>query len=62
MSLEFELPLISFIFVLMLCVVYFSKKKVGLVENRFFGIILSCSLINTVIDTFIHFLLIFLVY
>jgi len=56
MSLEFELPLISFIFVLMLCVVYFSKKKVGLVENRFFGIILSCSLINTVIDTFIHFL------
>ena len=56
MSLEFELPLISFIFVLMLCVVYFSKKKVGLVENRFFSIILSCSLINTIIDTFIHFL------
>ena len=54
MSLEFEVPLISFIFILILSVNYFVKKKVNLLENRPYKIILVCSLIETFLDTGLH--------
>ena len=44
-SLEFELPLVSLLFILILNVVYFSKKKVNLVENKAYAAILVISLI-----------------
>lgn len=53
-SLEFELPLFSFIFILLLSIVYFLKKKVKLVENKAYEIILVSSLIASFIDTIIH--------
>ena len=34
MTYEFELPLVSLVFVLILAIVYFSKKKVNLLENK----------------------------
>ncbi len=54
MSLEFELPLVSFIFLLILNIIYFSKKRVDLPENKLYKIILICSLAETFIDTIIH--------
>ncbi len=54
MSLEFELPLVSFLFVLIISIVYFSKKKVDLPENKAYKIILICSIVEISIDLFIH--------
>lgn len=56
MSLEFELPMVCMLFMLMLLIVYFSKEKVKLVENKFFEVILICSMGETVINTITHFL------
>ena len=53
-SLEFEIPLISFIFILLLSIVYFSKKKVKLIENKTYEVILISSLISSILDTIIH--------
>ena len=55
-SLEFELPLFSFIFILLLSITYFLKKKVKLVENKTYEVILVSSLIASFIDTVIHFI------
>ena len=54
MSLEFELPLVSFIFLLILNIIYFSKKRVDLPENKLYKVILICSLLEALIDTVIH--------
>ena len=54
MSLEFELPLVSLIFLLILNIIYFSKKRVDLPENKLYKIILVCSLLEAFIDTIIH--------
>lgn len=56
MSLEFEIPLVSLIFVVILNVIYFSKKRLDLVENRPYKIILLASLLFSLIDTTIHFI------
>ena len=55
MSLEFEIPLVAFIFILILNIAYFTKKRIDLVENRPYKVILVCSLIVSFIDTIIHF-------
>lgn len=55
MSLEFELPLFSFVFILLLNIIYFSKKKINLIENRLYEIILICSLFASLLDTILHF-------
>ena len=54
-SLEFELPLVSFIFILLLSIVYFSKRKVKLIENKTYEVILVSSLISSFVDTIVHF-------
>ena len=56
LSLEFELPLISFIFIVLLSFVYFAKKKVNLIENKMYEVILVCSLISSFVDMIIHFI------
>ena len=56
MSLEFEIPLVAFIFILILNIAYFTKKRIDLVENRPYKVILVCSLIVSFIDTIIHFI------
>ncbi|MGM9881718.1 MAG: hybrid sensor histidine kinase/response regulator [Bacilli bacterium] len=56
MTLEFELPLVSLIFIIILCIIYFSKKRVNLTENKPYEVILVCSLIEALIDTIIHFI------
>ena len=54
MSLEFELPLFSFIFVLILNIAYFSKKRIILIENKCYEGILKLSLLFTILDTIAH--------
>ena len=56
MTYEFELPLVSLVFVLILAIVYFSKKKVNLLENKMYEKILICSLVEITINTIIHFI------
>lgn len=56
MTYEFELPLVSLVFVIILAIVYFSKKKIDLVENKMYEKIIICSLIEIVINTVIHFI------
>lgn len=55
-SLEFELPLFSFIFILLLAFIYFSKEKVKLIENKTYEVILVSSLIASFLDTIAHFI------
>jgi len=55
-SLEFELPLFSFIFILLLSVIYFSKEKVNLIENKTYEVILVSSLVASFLDTVAHFI------
>ncbi len=54
MSLEFELPLVSFIFILIINIIYFTKKRVDLPENKLYKVILIASLAEALIDTVIH--------
>ena len=54
-SLEFELPLFSFIFIFLLMIVYFSKRKVNLIENKTYEVILISSFIASLLDTIVHF-------
>ena len=54
MNLEFELPLFSMLFILLLNIIYFSKKKIKLLENRTYEIILILSLLTSFLDTFVH--------
>ncbi len=56
MSLEFEMPLVSLIFIILLGGIYFSKKRIKLVENKTYELILIFSFLEIVIDTVIHFI------
>lgn len=53
-SLEFELPLVSCVFIALLLGVYFVKQNVKLPENKMFDVILIASLLEALLDTFIH--------
>ena len=35
-SMEFEIPFISFLFIIMLIIVYMSKEKINSIENKIF--------------------------
>ena len=51
MSFEFELPLISLVII---AIVYFSKEKVRLVENKAYEVILISSIVGAILDTIVH--------
>ncbi|MBQ9018789.1 MAG: response regulator [Bacilli bacterium] len=54
MSLEFEIPLVSSIFILILGIVYFLKPKIGLLENRYYSNILVLSFIECLLSVIAH--------
>lgn len=54
MPLEYQVPLVSFLFIFIINIVYFLKRKVNLIENKSYGIILIASLIISIIDTTLH--------
>ncbi len=55
-TMEFELPLIATFLLIMLCYFYFSKKRIILIENRTYEVMLITSLVCSIIDTVIHFI------
>ena len=56
MSLEFEVPLISTIFILILGSIYFTKPKIGLLENRYYGNMVILSFIECLLSVIAHFI------
>ena len=56
LSFEFEVPLVSFIFILILAIIYFPKEKITLIENKMYECILVLSLISAFIDIVVHIL------
>lgn len=54
MTLEFEIPLVSLIFLLMLAGVYFFKPSIKLVENKYYSMIIIFSIIEVVYSVIIH--------
>lgn len=55
-TMEFELPALATILLIMLCYFYFSRKRISLIENKTYEVMLIASLISSAIDTFIHIL------
>lgn len=54
MSLEFELPLFSFIFLLLITILYLVKQKIDLAENNYYMIIIISSLFEALLSTIVH--------
>ncbi len=54
LSVEFEIPLVSFVFMALLTFVYFHKEKADLIENRFYSVILIASIFEIFIDFVAH--------
>ena len=53
-TLEFELPLFSLIFLLILLLSYYSKGRLNIIENKYYNKILLFSLIEVFLDTILH--------
>ncbi len=53
-SLEFELPLFSLIFLLMLLLSYYSKERLNIIENKYYSRILIFSIIEVFLSTVVH--------
>lgn len=53
---EFEIPFISFLFIIMLIIVYMSKEKINSIENKIFKIMLLSSFIEILLDFYVHML------
>lgn len=56
MTMEFEIPLVCLIFIVVLNIVFFSKKRINLVENKYYQTILLSAFVVAVINTLIHFI------
>ena len=54
MSLEFEVPMVSLIFIIILSIVYFAKPKISLVENKYYGMILIFSILESFLSVVAH--------
>ncbi len=46
---ELQLPICAFIFSVLLCIVYFSKKRINLLENKLYSIMLICGALDSFI-------------
>lgn len=51
MILELALPICAIVFSLLLCIVYFSKQRVKLFENRMYAIMIVSTLLDSVLVT-----------
>ena len=56
MSMEFEVPLVCLIFMVLLIIIYFSKRRVNLAENKMYESIIVFSFFEILINTIIHFI------
>ncbi len=51
---EFELQLVSLIFIILLMVIYFPKEKAKFPENKYYDIMLVCAFLSISITTALH--------
>ncbi len=51
---EFELQLVSLIFIILLMVIYFPKEKAKFPENKYYDIMLVCAFLSISITTGLH--------
>ncbi len=56
MSMEYQIPMVSLIFICMLGMIYLFKQKVKVAENIYFNIILVVTILETLINTTLHIL------
>ena len=56
LELEFKLPLICCLFMSLICIIYNSKKKVKIFENRFFDVILYSSTAYSFLNFVVYFI------
>ena len=50
------LPICSVFFSLLLCIIYFSKKRIDLLENKVYSVMLISSLIDSILVTILQYL------
>ncbi|MBR6641067.1 MAG: hypothetical protein IKL08_02600, partial [Clostridia bacterium] len=48
------LPICSIFFSIMLIFIYFSKKRIDLIENKIFSVMLICSVIDSILVTILQ--------
>ena len=53
-TMEFEFPALATLLLIILCFFYFSRKRVVLIENKTYEVMLVVSLISSFLDTIIH--------
>ena len=53
-SMEFEIPLVSLIMLILLIVFYLSKENLKLIQNKIFKVILISSLLETFLNFLVH--------
>ena len=56
LSMEFEIPLVCFIFIFFLMIIFYSKERINLVENKTYEVILITSFISAGCDFIVHLL------
>ncbi len=61
-SLEFELPLVSLIFIILISISYFMKKKVPIAENKYYSAMLIVSFVAIFFNFVIHLISAFVTY
>lgn len=53
-TMEFEIPLICLLFIILLIIVYYSKSNIKLLQNKFFKIMLVAALGEIFLDFVVH--------
>ena len=48
------LPICSLFFSILLCVIYFSKKRIDLLENKVYSVMLISSVIDSILVTILQ--------
>ena len=50
------LPICSIFFSILLCIIYFSKKRINSLENKIFSVTLLCSVVDSIIVSILQYL------
>ena len=53
-TMEFEIPLMCLLLIILLMVVYFSKQKINTLQNKVFKVMLYAAIIEVLLDFIVH--------
>ena len=54
MSLEYEIPAVSLVFIILLSFFYYSKSRIKLIENKYYSTIIILSLLESLLSVIAH--------